>query len=70
MSKEDIEVINYKKDISEEYKINSLEVKSFEQKKLLKEPIKNIIYKNIIDDYLKHQSKSSIQKQIYHDLLC
>ncbi len=52
MSKEDIEVINYKKDISEEYKINSLEVKSFEQKKLLKEPIKNIIYKNIIDDYI------------------
>ena len=52
MSKEDIEIINYKKDISEEYKINSLEVKSFEQKKLLKEPIKNIIDRKIKDDYI------------------
>ena len=43
MSEEKLEIINYKKDISEVYKINSLEVKSFEQKKLLKEPIKNII---------------------------
>ena len=52
MSEEKLEIINYKKDISEVYKINSLEVKSFEQKKLLKEPIKNIIDRKIIDDYI------------------
>ena len=33
-------------------KINTLEVKSLEQKKLLKEPIKNIIDRKIIDDYI------------------
>ena len=43
MSEENIEIINYKKDISDIYKIYSSEVKSFDQKKLLKEPIKNII---------------------------
>jgi len=52
MSREDIEIINYKKDTCEEYKINSLEVRTLEQKKLLKESIKNIIYRKVIDDYI------------------
>lgn len=52
MSREDIEIINYKKDTCDEYKINSLEVRTLEQKKLLKESIKNIIYRKVIDDYI------------------